>query len=309
MADTSPPAGGMLDGSRVNTPRAMLLCALGALTGLGIAGYGLFNASGTATKHVAPENVATVNQRPILRSDFVNQLESETGKHFNETTRAEQLQVLDEMVREELMVQRALELDFAETDQGSRNALVSAITDQTVAEVTTSEPTEAQLRDFYAAHPGQWASEGQMTLRHFVLPYGGDKAQAERQAQQADEELHTGIAPEQVIMRHGLRELPRQDDEYYFAVKYRLGDAVFARVVALGDGEVSAPIEAADGVHLVAMIKNVKPVAYTFDAARPQVLSDYNTAMQTRIMNNTLKFLRERATVRIADDYAKEYKP
>ena len=111
-----------------------------------------------------------VNQRPILRSDFITQLENETGKQFEATSRGEQLKVLDEMVREELFVQRALELDFAETDQGVRTALVSAISDQTIAEVTTSQATEQQLRDYFQKHPGQWATEGVMTLRHFVLP-------------------------------------------------------------------------------------------------------------------------------------------
>ncbi len=78
----------LLKASAVSTMRAMILCACGALLGLGIAGYGLFTASGTSTRHVPPENVAMVNQRPILRSDFITQLESETGKRFAASSRA-----------------------------------------------------------------------------------------------------------------------------------------------------------------------------------------------------------------------------
>lgn len=295
----------------VNTRRALTLCAAGALLGLGIAGYGLFTAAGTSTRHVPPENVAMVNQRPILRSDFITQLESETGKRFAETSRAEQLQVLDEMVREELLVQRGLELDFAETDQGTRNALVSTISEQAVAEVTTAQATEQQLREYFEQHPGQWATEGVMSLRSFVLR-GAQAQNAEQRAadmRKAVEELRTGMPPEQVIARHGLTELPPQDAEYYFTVQYRLGDALFAAIRDLSSGEVSAPVAAKDGIHVVQMIKNEKPVPLSFEAARPRVFSDYNDAAQARIMDSTMKFLRGRAKILIGADYAGDYKP
>jgi len=77
----------------------MVLCAIGAVIGLIIAGIGLFSARGTATNNVPPEDIALVNQRPVLRSDFVTQLESETGDTFEQATRAEKLKVLDEMIR------------------------------------------------------------------------------------------------------------------------------------------------------------------------------------------------------------------
>jgi parvulin-like peptidyl-prolyl isomerase len=294
----------------INTMRAMILCASGALIGLGIAGYGLFTASGTSTKRVPPENIAMVNQRPVLRSDFVTQLESETGKRFEATSRAEQLKVLDEMVREELLVQRALELDFAETDQNARNALVTTVTDQAIAEVTTSEVSEDQLREYYRQHPGQWATEGIMTLRQFLLR--GATGQTEGQlllgARKAAEELRATASFDQTAARLGLTEGARQDNEYYFAVKYRLGDALFDAIRGLTDGQVSDVVIAKDGAHLVYMIKNQKPEPLTFEVARSQVLQDYTEATQSRIMESTMSFLRSRAKILIAIDYAGAYK-
>jgi len=303
--------GGFLTASAVNTRRAMILCAAGAIIGLGIAGYGLFTASGTSTRHVPPENVALVNQRPILRSDFVTQLESESGKRFEETSRAEQLKVLDEMVREELLVQRGLELDFAETDQGTRNALVSTISDQAVAEVTTAEASEQQLHEFFDQHPSRWATEGVMTLRNFLLPGApgrtADEGMAE--ARNAAAELRAGTAAEQVLARHGMSESARQDAEYYFTIQYRLGDALFAAITSLSNGGISDPVAAKDGIHVVQMIKNDKPVPLSFETARPRVFSDYNEAAQARIMDSTMKFLRARAKILIGADYAGDYKP
>ena len=311
MIDESKAKGAFTDGSSVSTLRAMLLCAAGALIGLGIAGYGLFTASGTSTRRVPPEVLAMVNQRPILRSDFVAQSESETGKRFADTSRAEQLNVLDEMVREELLVQRALELDFAETDQTARNALAATISEQAIAEVTTSLPSEQQLRDYFQQHPERWATEGVMSLRDFILPssIGRNSGNLAAEARRAVDELRAASSIDQVVTTLGLKEGARQDQEYYFTIKFRLGDSLFNAIQGLSEGQISDPVPMKDGIHIVQMIKNTRPVPLSFESARSQVSSDYNEAARKRIMDSTMTFLRTRAKILIAPDYQSDYKP
>jgi len=303
--------GEFLDCTRVNSSRSMLLFALGALIGLGIAGVGLFTAAGTATRIVPPENVATVNQRPILRSDLVAQLENELGVPFDQSTRADQLKVLDEMVREELLVQRSLELDFAETDQDARNALVSAVSQQIIAEVTTSQPTDAQLQEYYQQNKTKYATEGTLTVRNLVLPTSADTAsgQAMAKAKEAAAALAANTPIAQVMQRFGLKEEKDYGEDFYFAARIHLGDTLFETVTTLNDGAVSPPFVAADGIHLVKVIDNTRPVALTFERSRQQVLTDYKNETQARLMEATLKFLRTRSKILVADDYADDYKP
>ncbi|HEY6924771.1 MAG TPA: peptidylprolyl isomerase [Steroidobacteraceae bacterium] len=295
--------------SQVSTTRSMVLCAAGAVIGLIIAGIGLFSARGTATHNVPPEDIALVNQRPVLRSDFITQLESETGETFEQTTRAEKLKVLDEMIKEELLVQRGLELDFAETDQATRNALATAMDQQALAEATTSQPSEQQLQDFYQKHPAKYASDGILTVRHLVMPV--DKRTPEQRTQNARDAvsaLRTNTPVEEVIARYGLTE-PRNDgDEFYFAAKIHLGDALFARALKLAPGEVTEPEQQPDGIHIVKVLQDKAPVPLTFERARLQVLTDYKNAQQERLMSATMKFLRERSKILIASDYA-DYAP
>ncbi len=287
----------------------MILCAIGAVIGLGIAGVGLFSARGTATRNVPPEDIALVNQRPVLRSDFVAQLESETGETFDQATRAEKLKVLDEMIREELLVQRGLELDFAETDQPTRNALAMAMDQQALADVTTSQPTEQQLQEFFTRNPARYASDGILTVRHLVLPAGGGSPEERKQkASAVVAALRMGAAVEDVIARFGLQE-PRNDgDEFYFAARIHLGDVLFAQALKLKDGEVTEPFAEADGLHVVKVVKDKVPVPLSFDRARLQVLTDLKNAQQERLMAATMKFLRERAKILVASDYS-DYKP
>src|SRR5580700_2214065 len=112
--------GGFWDFHTVNSTRAFLFLGIGTIIGLGIAGYGLFTAKGTVTRVVPPENVALINQRPILRSDFIAQTESLYTMPFGETTPEQRLKVLQDMIREELFVQRGVELDFAGNDPDTR---------------------------------------------------------------------------------------------------------------------------------------------------------------------------------------------
>jgi hypothetical protein len=286
--------------SQVNSTRSMLLCSIGAIIGLVIAGIGLFSARGTATHNVPPEDIALVNQRPVLRSDFVTQLESETGETFEQTTRAEKLKVLDEMIREELLVQRGLELDFAETDQATRSALATAMDQQALAEATTSQPSEQQLREFYDRHPDKYSSDGILTVRHLVVP-----AQKVHDVVNA---LHSDMPVEEVIERYGLTE-PRNDgDEFYFAAKIHLGDALFAKALKVKPGEVVEPVQQPDGFHVVKILQNKAPVPLSYDRAKLQVLTDYKNAQQEKLMTATMKFLRERSKILVARDYA-DYKP
>ena len=297
--------------SQVNVTRSMVLCAIGAVVGLAIAGVGLFSARGTATHNVPPEDIALVNQRPVLRSDFVTQLEGETGESFDQATRAEKLKVLDEMIREELLVQRGLELDFAETDQMTRNALAMAMDQQALAEATTSQPSEQQLREFFNKNPARYASDGILTVRHLVLPVAGGGAGAEQAMQKAREAvtaLRANTPVEAVMAKFGLAE-PRNDgDEFYFAAKIHLGDAVYAQALRMKEGEVSEPLQAADGIHIVRVIKNKVPVPLSFEHARLQVLTDLKNAQQERLIAATMKFLRERSKILVAPDYS-DYKP
>jgi PPIC-type PPIASE domain len=296
---------------RVSTTRAMVFYATGALIGLAIGGVGLFNARGTATNTVPPEDLALVNQVPILRSDFSTQLETETGVPFDQASRKDRLKVLDEMLREELLVQRGLELNFAETDQSARNALVSAVEQQAIADVTTSQPTEEELRKQYEDHRDQYATEGIMTVHDLLLADSSGRSEAELRdiAAKASEALRGNAKLEDVESRFGMTETKFYDEDFYFAGKIHLGNTVYAKVVSLDDGQISEPIQDKNGFHVVQMVKNVRPMPLSFERSRAQVLTDFKNSEQARLMNNAVSFLRNRAKILIANDYVGDYNP
>jgi len=303
--------GGFWDFKRVNQARSITFFSLGAAVGLAIAGFGLLTAKGTATHVVPPENVALVNQRPILRTDFIAQAETELGKPFAEATVPERLKVLDEMIREELFVQRGLELDFPGTDPDTRTALVAAVEQQVVADVTTHQPADAELQKHFEENRASYATEGTMALHNLLLPKAKSAGpEATATVQKAADALRAGTPLADVVKTYDLQEVVPEhagDEQFYFAQKIHLGEPLYERALALNDGEVSAPVAAGDGIHIIQMVKQVKPAPLTFERVRSQVLNDYVSAAKKRLEDADLRYLRDKADILIADDYATDY--
>jgi len=286
------------DLTKVNSKRSFFLAVCGAVIGLLLAGYALFTARGTSTLMVPAEDVALVNQQPISRSDYLMQLQNLYNVELSHATGEQRQKVLNDMIREELFVQRGKELDVASTDPDVRNALVNAVELEIASDAITSQPTEAALRSYYQAHPERYASEGIMTVEDYVFP-----ANAAAAVSLAIDALKIQAPTPDLIARFGGKSSGKVgDEEFYFAAKIHLGDRLFEAARSLPQGGVSAPTDMADGIHVLYMHKNVKPALLDFGAARDKVLSDYRNERIRHLTTGDEAFLRKRANILIADD-------
>jgi hypothetical protein len=257
------------DPSQISSARSFVLMAAGVLIGLVLAGYSLFTARSASNLIVPAEDVALVNQQPISRTDYLALLQTLYGVDSSHATQEQRHKVLDDMIREELFVQRGKELDVAATDPDVRSALVNAVELEIAENAITSQPSEAALRQFFEAHQDRYVSEGVMRVKDLVN--GRDSGRT-------------------------------KGEEFYFAAKIHLGDELFAAARDLDDGAVSKPIQLPDGMHILEMEHNKHPVPFDFAAARAQVLSDYRNQAVDKLKLSGESFLRKRANVLIAED-------
>jgi hypothetical protein len=286
------------DPAAASNVRSFVLMASGVLRGLVLAGYSLFTARSASTLIVPAEDVALVNQQPVSRADFLALLQTLYGVDLDHSSREQRQKVLDDMIREELFVQRGKELDVASTDPDVRSALVNAVELEIAENAITSQPSEAALHQFYGAHQERYISEGIVRLKDWVFPAASLRALPPDPAS-----LKAIIADPQALARLGGHDSGKANgDEFYFAAKIHLGDDLFAAARELTDGMVSAPVQLADGVHILEMQRNKRPVPFDFAAARAQVLSDYRSQAVDRLKASGESFLRKRANVLIADD-------
>lgn len=290
--------------SNISPTRSLLMMTFGAVLGLAIAGFGLFTAKGSTSNQVPPEDVALVNNRPVLVSDFVAQVEAENGTPFSEAPMAMRKRVLNSMIREELYVQRGLELDFPASDPDTRTALVAAVEQQVAADVTAQQPTEAQLMAYYEKNKLKYSSDGTITLNELVLP-GPVTPESTAKAAQAVQALRSKTPVETVMTQYGLKDSGRVDDgeEFYFATKIHLGDKLFAAAAALPTGSTTDPVAAADGLHIIQVITNKQPVALSFPDAREKVFFDFKKEAEGKLQDADERYLRAKADVQIAKEY------
>jgi len=292
----------------------MALLALGALVGLALAGYGLFTAQGTRSRSVPPEAVALVNQRPILRSDFMAQAQAQYTMPFDELTIEQRTATLEDMLAEELRMQRGLEIDLPSYDPDVRAALVAGVELEVSADVVAQLPTDEQLRAFYEANKAKYSTEGVLRLRDLVVIEDGarDHKAALAAAKSAIAALRGGTSLATVIQQYRLRDSERLmnggkvdlDDLFEFAVAAKFTPKLFEALQPLNAGDVSEAVEESDGVHLVYVLARRRPLAQGFEAAKNAVWSDYKTAAQARVNKGNLEYLRNRADVLIAPEYA-----
>ena len=279
--------------------RSLILCALGALIGLAIAGLGLFTAKGTRTAAVPAEDVALVNQVPILMSDYVQQLRALYDVPLAQATPGQRRKVLDDMVREELYVQRGVELGMQADTIEVRQALVGAVEAQTAADARVAQPSEADLRSYHQRHLAAFASEGLMTLADHRLPSDASPL-AIAAAVTKLQATPPGAAADLAVPRSGKMT---DGEEFYFAARIHLGDRLFAVARGLKDGEVSAPVPAPDGVHILVMQKNIVPVNAPFEAVRDKVLAAYVDDQAKVLTAANDRCLQKRADVQFAAGY------
>jgi parvulin-like peptidyl-prolyl isomerase len=272
----------------------LLLSAAGAVIGLGFAGHGLFTAAGTRSGLMAPENAATVNGVPILREDFIQQLSSLYDVGLSAATPAQRRRVLDDMIREELLVQRGVELGLVSDDTDVRTALVSGMEGQMNQEADAEPVSPEEMRRWYDRHRDSYSEEGTMAVTEWLLPAGRGAPPAVLPA------LRAGRSPQSL----GLVETGRTADgeELYFAARAHLGDELFATARALNDGELTGPVIQRDGAHFLRMTANRRPVAIPFAEARDKVIADIRKDRVARGMAENDRFLRDRAEIKTADD-------
>ncbi|MDP9124126.1 MAG: peptidylprolyl isomerase [Pseudomonadota bacterium] len=287
--------------------RSLALLALGALAGLVIAGYALFTAPGSTTDKIPQGAIALVNHRQILLSDYRNQLQGLYGVAVEKATPAQRKAVLESMVSEELLVQRGLEIDLPATDPGVREALVSGVELASAADIDARKPAEAELRAWFAAHRDKYTSNGSMLLHDLVVAAGNGRSaeQASGIAESAARSLRQGMTLKDAIVRFGLREArkPGVEEQVDIAVARTLGDGLFAVADRLAAGQVSDPVAARDGVHVLFMERRHREERREFEAVRDQVASDLQRDAVRRAHAEYVQFLRGRAEVLLAPGY------
>jgi parvulin-like peptidyl-prolyl isomerase len=181
--------------------------------------------------------------------------------------------------------------------------MVAGVELEISADVLAQQPTEQQLRDYYASHISKYMSQGQLRLRDLV-------ARSKSDAQQAVAALQASVPIDKVMQRYHLEDSRALLDAgqvdtgevFEFAAKAKLGAEVYAAAAALQGGQVSDPIPQSDGVHVVVMLEHRMPVQEDYAAAADKVWNDFKNDAQAQVRDAEVRYLRSRADILLSPD-------
>jgi len=276
--------------------RARLLLACGAAAGLALAALGLLRPGGDGG--LAPDAMASVNGEPIRTADFERAVGAVDADLRDPIDDRRKRQVLDRLIDEELLVQRALDLGFVRTDRATRSNLVQAVIGAVVSEAESFEPSDAEVAAFYAEHRDYFTTPGRVRMRQVLIRDPEGVARAE----EATRRLRAGEPFATVAAELGDPEIAPVPDAPLPASKLReyLGPTATRTVLELAPGAVSDPVRSSTGFHVIELVEREEPAVPPLDEIRDLVRAEARRRHADRALRTYLDELRADADVRVA---------
>jgi len=282
-----------------DTKLATYLLIGGAVLGLGAAMWSALGVSDALTKYA--DAVAVVDGVPIPRSVFDSAIEGLASAKRNPLTDAEKREALDRIIDEELLLRRALELGLAESDPTSRKALVNAMLQFSVADAAKLEPTEEQLRTFYADRPKLIAPQPLLTVRATSFPNTDlDRIARVQTAMNEGKAFEAAVAAaggELILLPKG-PVVPAKIAEY-------AGASIRDIALTLEKGQTAGPIEVGRRAVYVHLIDRADSPPPALEHVRDVVAEEWRKRTSEEAFETYVKTLRAKARVTFANDAPK----
>lgn len=288
------------------SPRARRLLALGAAVGLVLAVAGIVQPGPRFDVDIPPGSAAVVEGAIIETEAFERAVGLLAADSKNPIGEKEREHVLNRMIEEELLVQRARELGVDQHDRRVRSLLVSSMIDSIVADAQPDEPTQDQVEDFFDANSGYFARTGRLHVRplRFAKRDGETDADARARATKASERLRAGDDPATVQAELGDAWVVPVPNGLLPATKLReyIGPTPTNLATNLDAGSVSEPVKGGRSWYVLRMIDREPPFTPPLDEVEDEVRAEMLRRAGDDALRSYLDQLRDRADVRIRPD-------
>lgn len=296
--------------------RPVWLLLAGAALGLGLAAFGLLEAPGSESKLPA-EAVARVGERVIRRVDYERILAGVENDLRSPVDAAMRRRVLDRMIDEELLVQRALDLGLAAVDRRIRGELTSALIDSIVSGAEAEEPDERAIASHFEANRDFFTRLGRLRARSLFFSSRASsrsdraaiepgqaaepRAAALQRARRAAARLARDEPLEEVRRALADPQVSPLPDALLPASKVRdyLGPRLLETIEALEVGEWSDPVESETGFHLVQLVDREQAVVPPLEEVRALVRQDLERRRGDEALRRYLDELRAEIPVSV----------
>lgn len=248
--------------------------------------------------------VACVNGAPIREAALERALGRRRAPQGDPADPLLRAALIDRLVDEELLVQRAAEMGLVLSDRGVRKALARAAIDEAVGDAAARAPSERELRAFHAVNAGLFSLPRRVRVRAISFDASVDPDAAMRRAREAAAAIARGLAFDAAAARFGDHPgLPLPDALLPEAALLRqLGPSISEAALALAAGGVSPPIRVGARVHLLQLAEIEPERAQPFERVSAQVAAELARRRGDEALEALLARLHAQARIARAPD-------
>lgn len=275
-------------------PFRPLLLGLAAGAGLIVAVSAVFGPRQPAYEGKA---VAVVNDVPIPETIYLRALSTLEQDKRGPLTDADRAQVLDSLIEEELLIQRAREINLIGIDNSLRKTVSSAMTRFIIAENGDAAVNDEILNTHFLNNLDHFTPSKQIWVKRIYVR--GARDDADRRLEDIRQALQQGEDFDAVAERLGDDVFPIIPNSLLSPAKLQtyLGPALIQTAMSLDEGAITNAIRVGSGWHFLYLVRQRKGEAPEFEEVREQVESDYLRRAGEKALRNHLDWLRDRAEI------------
>ena len=282
--------------------RGQALLWAGVALGMALTAWGLVGSSPAAPSLEGA--VAVVNGQPLSRAAF-DRFVAAVGEERREVLPpSERQRLLDRLVDEELLLQYGLGLGLARHEPTARRVIVQSVIASVTSAAEDVEPSEADLREYYARHPDRFVRSGRIVVEALAVPvHDRSDGEARALADRAAGRLAEGAAPAAVAAElAGVETTPLPGGPLPLeTVRRYLGPTAALRAESLAPGEVSDPFRATAGYLVLRLRDRQEDRVPPFEEVAREVRSEWVRAQGEEALRRFLDDLRASADLEQAD--------
>ena len=271
-------------------PSAERWLLIGALSGLLLA---VVESLGLLASWGGPDAQAgvavQVNEGQILQVELDRALEALARDKRNPVRAVDRQRVLDTLISEELLVQRAQTIGLVDSDRAVRKALVDSMMQYLLAQASIGEPDDETLQAYYRDQPALAQPAARIRLRHAQLPANRADEAATRLS--AGDDFSRVFADDESPVPDDILPLPALDNY--------LPAGLIQELTQLQAGDVAGPFVLHGQAHFVWIQALERPQRPAFAAVRDLVRHEWLREQRELATGRYVQSLREAADIRI----------
>ena len=274
----------------MNKDKALnILLVLGVFVGISLA---IFSSIQDTNFEVDNNWVARVGDIEISREKYLLQLEGLNLDKRVPLKEEDRAFVLERMIEEELLIQRAKDLGMFSTNTMIRGAIVQQMINMIISENSLDIVSTSQLKEFYEANKGFFTSADRLRLKQIY--FSDEKGGALERAQNAY--LH-------LVQGNNLDEIDSKSDESALEVPNTLmtlskvreyiGPSLMQIAKMLKPGEFTSPKKVIGGYKIIVLLERRDASPPDFKEIRDRVKSEYQKRKDDEALRDYLNKLKK----------------